>query len=107
MPVEAFRGYITALVAAILAIGALALAYIAWLQPIDPANPKDLALLFGFLGTAFGGSATWLFSQETASRASHAAIKAHEAGVSSQQVIDEPPYQPEPLPPDLTDPDPA
>jgi cell division septation protein DedD len=70
MPVEAFRGYITALVAAILAIGALALAYIAWLQPIDPQNPKDLALLFGFLGTAFGGSATWLFSQETASRAS-------------------------------------
>lgn len=83
MPVEAFRGYVAALVAALLALGSLVGAAWAWSLPADAANPRDLALIFGLFGTAFGAATSWLFVSEGASRASHAAMTAHAAGVES------------------------
>jgi hypothetical protein len=97
MPVEQFRGYVASIVAALLAVGALGIAAWAWYQPIDPQNPKDLALIYAMLGTAFGSATAWLFVSEGASRASHAALAAHEAGVKSQQEFEEPPPPP-PMP---------
>jgi hypothetical protein len=94
MPVEQFRGYVASIVAALLAVGALGIAAWAWYQPIDPQNPKDLALIYAMLGTAFGSATAWLFVSEGASRASHAALAAHEAGVKSQQEFEEPPPPP-------------
>src|SRR3954471_11646528 len=71
----------TYLTASLLALGSIVLAYLAWSQPLDANNPRDLALIFGLLGTAFGASAGFLFNAESATRASRASEKAHEAGV--------------------------
>jgi hypothetical protein len=79
MTVESFRGFTTAIVAGLLALISLILAFVAWLQPVDPNNPRELALIFGFLGTAFGSSTGYLFAQESANRASRAAERAHAA----------------------------
>jgi hypothetical protein len=64
--------------AAVLALGSLALAVWTWAQP--PVEGRDLALVYGILGGAFGAATTFLFNQESALRASRAAETAHVAG---------------------------
>lgn len=72
--------------AAALAIGSLIAALWAWsLPPIDP--PRDLAILFGILGTTLGGSLGFLFGQESATRA----VRSYERGLNTT-VVDGPPY---------------
>ena len=72
---------VTYLTAAALAVGGVVIAAWAWAQPIDSANPRDLALIYGLLGTVIGGSTAFLFGSEQATRASRASEKAHEQGV--------------------------
>lgn len=79
MQADSIKLVVTYVTAAILALGSLVLAYLAWSQPTEPT--RDLALIFGMLGTAFGASSGFLFSSESATRASRASEKAHEAGV--------------------------
>lgn len=62
----------TYLTAAALAIGGVVLAFLAWMAaPVDP--PRDLSILFGVLGLVIGASTTFLFGQESATRATRAA----------------------------------
>lgn len=64
--------------AAVLAIGSLLLAVWTWAQP--PVEGRDLALVYGLLGTAFGAASGFLFAQEAATRAARASEAAHVAG---------------------------
>jgi hypothetical protein len=76
---DTIKLWITYLTAAILAIGSLGLAVWTWTQPAQEG--RDIALIFGLLGTAFGGSTAFLFGQEAATRAARSSEKSHEAGV--------------------------
>jgi hypothetical protein len=89
MEVEKFRGYITTLTAAVLAVGAPAMAAWAWIQPIDPENPRDLAIIFGLIGIAFGAASAWLFGAESASRATHAAERSFTSGQFAGSALPE------------------
>lgn len=60
---------ITYLTAAIIALASLFLGVWVWLQP--PVEGRDIALLYGFLGTSFGAASTFLFLNEA--RAAQAA----------------------------------
>jgi hypothetical protein len=64
--------------AAIITIGSLVLAVYVWSQP--PVEGRDLALVYGLIGTAFGAGSSFLFMQEASLRASRAAESAHTAG---------------------------
>lgn len=88
MEVEKFRGYVTALVAAVLAIGAPAMAAWAWAMPATEP-PRDLSILFGLIGVAFGGASAWLFGQESAARATHAAERSFSSGQFAGQSLPE------------------
>lgn len=81
MPVEQFRGYLAALTAAFCVVGgAAALLYVvAVLPPTDP--PRDLTLVAGVIGTLITGGTTFLWLQDSASRAAHASERAAAAGV--------------------------
>lgn len=81
MPVETFRGYLAALVAAFCVVGGAAgLLYVAAiLPPSDP--PRDLALAYGVIGSLITGGTTFLWLQDSSARASHATERAHEQGV--------------------------
>jgi hypothetical protein len=76
MGVEKFRGYVAAVVAAVLSIGSLVGLVFVWMQPVDETAPRELALIFGALTGAFSSASTYLFMQEAASRATHATERA-------------------------------
>ena len=72
--------------AAVLAIGGTVMLFVAWLQPIDPQNPRDLAILFGVLGGIIGSSTGFLWNQEAAKSATRAA-QASAAAASTQANV--------------------
>ena len=81
MPVEQFRGYLAAIVAAVCVIGGAAgMVYLWALPPIGP--PRDLTLIYGVLGGLVGSGTTFLFVQEGASRATNAAERSFNSGAS-------------------------
>lgn len=55
---------ITYVTAAVIALSSLYLAVWVWLQPVS-GDGRDIALIFGFLGTSFGAASTFLFLGET------------------------------------------
>lgn len=67
------------LTAAIIAIGSLGLAVYVWMN----GGERDLALIFGFLGTAFGSASTFLFLGERSTAAAKATERAVNAGALS------------------------
>jgi hypothetical protein len=88
MPVEQFRGYVAAVTAALCVIGGGAAAVYLWaLPPIDP--PRELALIFGVIGTLIGSGTTFLFVAEGASRATHAAERSFANGSASGATLPE------------------
>jgi hypothetical protein len=76
---DAIKLWITYITAALLAVGGTVLAAWAWAQPpIDP--PRDLSILYGLVGLVVGSAITFLFGQESATRASRATERATEQG---------------------------
>ena len=59
---DTVRGLISYVTAAIIVLSALYLAVWVWMQPGVP--DRDIALIFGFLGTSFGAASTFLFLGE-------------------------------------------
>ena len=79
---DTIKASITYLTAAVIAIGALIGAVFVWLQPVnpDPALDRDLALILGFLGTAFGAASTFLFLGESRTAQARATERAVDVG---------------------------
>ena len=59
---DAIRGFVSYGTAAIICLASLFLAVWVWMQPGVP--DRDIALIFGFLGTSFGAASTFLFLGE-------------------------------------------
>jgi hypothetical protein len=79
MPVEQFRGYVAAIVAALCVVGGgAALIYLWQLPPVDP--PRELTLIYGLIGSLIGAGTTFLFVSEGASRATNAAERSFASG---------------------------
>jgi hypothetical protein len=74
--IDTIKVVLTYLTAAVIALASLFLGVWVWLQP--PVEGRDIALLYGFLGTSFGAASTFLFLGEA--RAQQAA--ATESAVS-------------------------
>lgn len=66
------------LTAAILALGSVALAVWVWTQPA--VDGRDFALIFGFLGTAFGAASTFLFMGESRTAQTKSTLRSVEQG---------------------------
>lgn len=82
MPVEQFRGYVAAIVAALCVVGGgAALIYLWALPPVDP--PRELTLIYGLIGSLIGAGTTFLFVSEGASRATNAAERSFASGSAS------------------------
>lgn len=80
MPVEQFRGYIAAIVAAVCVIGGGAALIYLWALP---PSGNDLTLIYGVLGGLIGSGTTFLFVAEGASRASYAAERGFAQGAEA------------------------
>lgn len=88
MQVEAFRGYVAAIVAALCVVGGgAALIYVWTLPPTDP--PRELSLIFGVIGGLIGSGTTFLFVAEGASRATHAAERSFSNGAIAGSAMPE------------------
>lgn len=87
MGAESFRGYMASFVAGMSVLGGTAALVFTWFNAgtIDP--PRDLALIFGALGTITGGGATFLYMQDASSRASHATERATASAAASQPTV--------------------
>jgi len=86
--IDTIRGLITYATAAAAIIISMVMAFIAWSSPIPADGGRDIAVLFGFLGAITGAAVTFLFLQETATRASRAADRT--AAVSSANALSTP-----------------
>jgi hypothetical protein len=69
--------------ASLLAIGGMIVLIVAWLQPIDGSNPRDLAILFGVVSAVIGQCTGFLFNQEVAKSATRAAQLSSATGAST------------------------
>lgn len=65
---------VTYLTAAFIAIASLLLGVWVWMQ--DAVEGRDIALIFGFLGTSFGSASTFLFLGEARSAQARATERA-------------------------------
>ena len=74
MSVESFRGYVVATTAAAIVIGTVILGWLAWNAEYE--EPKDLAIIFGFLTGAFTLAANHLFTNESNTQAQRATERA-------------------------------
>lgn len=89
MPVESFRGYVAAIIAAILLVGGIAAAIFAWMNsteylPDGTTQERDLAIVFGLIGSLTGAAATFLFLTDASARASHASERSFKEGRKPQ-----------------------
>jgi hypothetical protein len=89
MPVEQFRGYIAAIVAAAAVIGGAIGAAWAWYQVTINGASADLAIILSVFTGLIGAGTTFLFVAEGASRASYATERAY-TKAKTQHVADEP-----------------
>lgn len=87
MGAESFRGYMASFVAGLSVIGGSAALVYCWLNAASIDPPRDLALIFGALGTITGGGATFLYMQDASSRASHATERATASAAASQPTV--------------------
>lgn len=74
--IETIKGTITYATAAIALLGAMAMAYLAWSQPVAADGGRDIAILFGFLGLIVGAVLSFLFGAEAATRTARATERA-------------------------------
>ncbi len=72
--------------ASLLAIGGMVVLIVAWLQPIDSSNPRDLAILFGVVSAVIGQCTGFLFNQEVAKSATRAAQASSAAGSAASDA---------------------
>lgn len=66
---DTFRDRAATIVAGFVIVVLPLVAFAAWLQPIDPDQPRDLAILYGALFGVVGVAAGYLFSTQAANRA--------------------------------------
>ena len=59
---DTLRGLISYITAAVICLTSLFMAVWVWMQP--GVEGRDIALIFGFLGTSFGAASTFLFLGE-------------------------------------------
>ena len=59
---DTIKALVTYVTAAIIVLASLFLAVWVWMQP--GVEGRDIALIFGFLGTSFGAASTFLFLGE-------------------------------------------
>jgi len=71
--IDTIKGTIVYMTAAVVTVGSMLLAYLAWSSPIPEGGGRDIAILTGFLGLIVGAAVTFLFSGESATRATRAA----------------------------------
>lgn len=84
--VESFRGYTATIVAALCVLGGGAAAlYLSQLPPTEP--PRELTIIFGIIGGLIGTGTTFLFLQDSSSRASHATERAMDQGVNAGAAL--------------------
>ena len=83
--IDTIRGTIAYVTAAIVAVGAPILAYMAWLQPV--VEGRDLAILFAFFGITAGGAAQFLFGAEVRTQAAKSAERSAEKALANQPTI--------------------
>ena len=86
MPVEQFRGYIAAIVAALAVIGGAIGAYLVWYNATFSGQTTvstDVALIMSVFTGLIAAGTTFLFVQESASRASNAAERSFTNGATT------------------------
>lgn len=66
---DTFRDRVATLVAGFVIVVLPFIAFAAWLQPIDPDQPRDLAILYGALFGLVGVAAGYLFATQAANKA--------------------------------------
>ena len=59
---DTIKAAVTYITAAVISLSSLFLAVWVWMQP--GVDGRDIALIFGFLGTSFGAASTFLFLGE-------------------------------------------
>jgi len=74
MKADTIKLIVTYATAAIVVLASLFLAVWVWLQPA--ADGRDIALIFGFLGTSFGAASTFLFIGEARTAQARASERA-------------------------------
>jgi hypothetical protein len=82
MQTDLIKLWFTYATATILILGGTLILFIAWLQPIDSQNPKDLAILFGVVGASIGGASSFMFNAESAKSATRAAQSSAATGAA-------------------------
>ncbi len=81
--IDTIKGSITYLTAGVAIIGSMIIAYLAWSSAIPEGGGRDIAILFGFLGLIAGSAVTFLFSSESATRATRASQASTEIGATA------------------------
>jgi hypothetical protein len=71
--IDTIKGAITYATAAIVILSAIVIAFAAWSSPVPADGGRDIAVLYGFLGLIVGAAVTFMFSAESATRATRAA----------------------------------
>jgi hypothetical protein len=85
--IDALRGTIAYITAAIVAVGGGVLAYQAWVSPIPEGGGRDIAILYGLLGLIIGGAVQFLFGSETRTQATKAAERTQEKAAASMPTM--------------------
>lgn len=76
MQTDTIKLAVTYTTAAVIAIGSLVMAAWAWYVAGDT---RDVAIVFGLCGSAFGAASAFLFAQESATRA----VRSYQAGLNT------------------------
>jgi hypothetical protein len=76
--------WVTYATASIVVLASLFLGVWVWLQP--PTEGRDIALIFGFLGTSFGAASTFLFLGEARTAQARATERAVAAATPTSAV---------------------
>jgi uncharacterized membrane protein YadS len=94
MQTDLIKLWFTYATATILIIGGTLILFVAWLQPIDSTNPRDLAILFGVVGAEIGGATAFMFNAESAKSATRAAQSSTASGAAITSGGTPPPPNP-------------
>ena len=89
MKAETFRGIVASLVAAVSVVGGAFGAYQVWTQSIAVNPTPETAGIFGVFTGLIAAGTTFLFVQESASRASHASERGFDAGTTAGSTLPE------------------
>lgn len=82
---DTIKATITYATAAFIAVASLLLGVWVWMQPGQP--DRDIALIFGFLGTSFGAASTFLFIGESRTAQARATERAAAMQPGTGEVV--------------------